>query len=370
MPGLRIGVNALYLLPGGVGGTEIYLRNLLASWQQMDLDHQFILYTNQETGAGLAGDHPRFETRVQALSAANRPARLIWEQSRLPIAVSRDRIDVLFNPGFTSPLLTPARTVTVFHDLQHKRHPEYFRWFDLPFWRLFLHQSAHASTHLLADSQATKTDLHRYYRLPDQRVTVVPLGVGEEFFAIGQRRSGVSTSDPYFLCPSTSHPHKNLPRLVRAFTRFAQHHANWRLTITGVRGFAHADLEATIKDSSVRDRIEWTGWLPRNELLRRYEEASVLVYPSTFEGFGLPVLEGLASALPTICSRIPVLEEIGGDSVRYFDPSSDDDLVSALTEVAENPSLRERLASDGPAHASQFRWERCAKETLKVLVGT
>ena len=160
---LRIGVNALYLIPGGVGGTEIYLRNLLAALGEIDSVNQYVVFTNRETGADLVPDRANFVHAPQGVNARFRPARILWEQLVLPFAVRRHRLDVLFNPGFTAPLLCGCPMVTVFHDLQHKRHPEYFRWFDLPFWNLFLWASARRSRGLIAVSGATRDDLERYY---------------------------------------------------------------------------------------------------------------------------------------------------------------------------------------------------------------
>ncbi|MCP5110439.1 MAG: glycosyltransferase family 4 protein, partial [bacterium] len=173
MAGIRIGVNALYLIPGGVGGTEIYLRSLLAALGEIDSTNEYILFTNRET----TDLGTRFRNVPQPVAAVNRPARLVWEQTGLPLAVARERIDVLLNPGFTAPALCPCPTVTVFHDLQHKRHPEHFRWFDLPFWRLTLFQAASTSDAIIAVSEATKQDFLRYYPVDASRVRVVHHGV-------------------------------------------------------------------------------------------------------------------------------------------------------------------------------------------------
>src|SRR4029077_11557812 len=132
----RIGVNALYLIPGGVGGTEIYLRELLKALAGIDSGpNQYYVFTNLETGREIVPAQSNFLLKPQAVHAANRPARILWEQIVLPLEVARFRLDVLFNPGFTAPYFALCPEVTVFHDLQHKRHPEHFRSYDLPFWR-------------------------------------------------------------------------------------------------------------------------------------------------------------------------------------------------------------------------------------------
>jgi glycosyltransferase involved in cell wall biosynthesis len=180
---VRIGVNALYLIPGGVGGTEIYLRELPAALAGVDRENRYLVFTNRETGSSLVPAAPNFEAAPQPVRAAFRPARILWEQTGLPLEAARRRLDVLLNPGFTAPVCCTCPSVTVFHDLQHKRHPEFFRWHDLPFWRLLLWAAAHCSRRIIAVSEATRRDLLRFYRLPPGKIDVVPHGVGQEFFA-------------------------------------------------------------------------------------------------------------------------------------------------------------------------------------------
>src|SRR5216684_7684575 len=315
---LRIGINALYLIPGGVGGTEIYLRNLLKSLASIDARNEYIVFTNRETYRDLVPEQHNFSHAPQPVRASFRPARILWEQLALPFAVRRHRLDVLFNPGFTAPLLCGRPMVTVFHDLQHKRHPEYFRWFDLPFWRFFLWASARRSRGLIAVSGATRDDLQRYYGVAAQ---VIHHGVEPQFFEIAERRQ----VKDYLLCASTSHPHKNLERLLRV-------HREVRglppLVITGVRGFAAAEVEKLAGDS-----VRITGWVPREELYELFRGARGFIYPSMFEGFGMPVLEAMAAGVPVACSAIPPLREVAADAALYFDPLDEDALAEGLARI-------------------------------------
>lgn len=362
---LRIGVNALYLIPGGVGGTEIYLRGLLAACQQRDHDtHEFVLFTNEETGETLVPAHERFITDVQPVRATNRPRRIVWEQSGLVRAVRRQRIDVLLNPGFTAPRWPGCPSVTVFHDLQHKRHPEHFRWFDLPFWQLLLWQSARHSDALIAVSEATRRDLQSFYQIAPERITVVPHGVEPEFFSVGSQRR----PEPYLLCVSTLHPHKNLERLLRAFALFKREHPGIQLVLAGMRGFRAAHLEKLAGELGLGGAVRFTGWIPREELYSLFQHASAFVYPSTFEGFGMPVLEALAAGVPTVCSDIPPLREVAGeDAALYFDPLDEHALAVALDRIVEDEALKQRLSTAGPPRARQFTWERAAALTIDVL---
>ncbi len=360
---LRIGVNALYLIPGGVGGTEIYLRNLLSALSEIDEPEEYFVFTNRETGLELGRGRANFHVVEQPVRAAFRPARIVWEQAVLPIAGAAHGIDVLLNPGFTAPLVCGCPQVTVFHDLQHKRHPENFRWFDLPFWRFLLFWSAQVSKVVIADSEATGRDLERFYRLPRQKIRVIPLGVESRFFEIAKARR----PELLLLSVSTLHPHKNLDRLLRAFAAFRQKRPEFRLVIAGLRGFESAELERLRGELALAGAVEFTGWIPREDLYSLYARAWGFLYPSTFEGFGLPVLEALAAGVPTACSHIEPLASIAGAAVLPFDPDSDDALLDAMNRLTLDESLRERLAAVGPERAAEFSWSTTARLTLEAL---
>jgi glycosyltransferase involved in cell wall biosynthesis len=358
---VRIGVNALYLIPKNVGGTEIYLRELLTALAAVDTVNDYYVFTNLETGADLTPKQANFHWRPQTVRARLRPCRILWEQVALPLEAARCRLDVLFNPGYTSPMLSPCASVTVFHDLQHKRHPEYFRWLDLPFWRFLLWASVRRSRTVIAVSEATRKDLHRFYQLPEKSVRVIHHGVDPAFFT--QRKVAAK---PYLLCVSTLHPHKNFERLISAF---ACAKSLEKLVIVGMRGFHARQIEDLIAKSGSRDRIELTGWVSRQRLIELYAGARAFVYPSTFEGFGMPVLEALASGIPTACADIPPLREVVSDAALLFDPLDETAMGAALTRIWSDEDLRVLLASAGPERARQFTWEHCANETLAALVG-
>jgi glycosyltransferase involved in cell wall biosynthesis len=343
-----------------VGGTEIYLRRLLAALAMIDRDNEYFVFTNRETDAGLVPCQPNFHWIPQAVRARFRPARILWEQIVLPVEASRHRLDVLLNPGFTTPILAPCACVTVFHDLQHKRHPEHFHWFDLPFWRILLWASAHRARRLIAVSQATRDDLVRIYRLPPDRISVVHHGVESPLFALDHTRT-----DAFVLCVSTLHPHKNLDRLIRAYARRKR---DWRLIITGMRGFFAEALDKLITELGVESSVELTGWISRDALLVLYSRAQAFVYPSTFEGFGMPVLEAMAAGIPVACSDIAPLREVAGDAALFFDPQDEDAISRALDCIVSDAPLRARLTQAGPDRAREFSWERAARETLDATL--
>ncbi|MBZ5618317.1 MAG: glycosyltransferase family 4 protein [Acidobacteriia bacterium] len=360
---LRIGVNALYMIPGGVGGTEIYLRGLLTAMAEIDRLNQYFVFTNQETGADLVPKAPNFSAAPQPVRAAFRPARILWEQTGLPLNAARRRLDVMLNPGFTAPILCGCPQVTAFHDLQHKRHPEYFRWFDLPFWEFFLFWSAHVSRLLLADSDATAADLLRYYRLPESKVRVAPLGVDPVFFDLARRRR----PERFLLAVSTLHPHKNLDGLLRAFAAFRRQRPEFRLVVCGMHGFFAGPLHGLRDSLGLGDAVDFPGWIPREDLHELYTKAWAFIYPSLFEGFGLPVLEALAASVPAACSAIEPLSSIAGTAALQFDPLDQNAMVEAMLRITGDEPLRQRLSEAGPRRAAHFSWRATAEATLAAM---
>jgi glycosyltransferase involved in cell wall biosynthesis len=341
---MRIGVNALYLIPGGVGGTEIYLRNLLRALAALDRTNEYFIITNRET-ADLTPSAPNFHTLPQPIAARIRPLRIAWEQAALPL----QRFDVLLNPGFTAPLFARCPQVTVFHDLQHVRHPEFFRWYDLPFWRFLLWGSVRRSQALIAVSEATRRDLMAHYGVD---ATVISHGVEPEIFAL--RRE----PERFILCVSTLHPHKGIDGLLRAFAGFHARHPEFRLVLAGMRGFHAAGIEAAAGEG-----VEITGWIPRAQLIDLYRRAWAFVYPSTFEGFGMPVAEAMAAGIPVACSAIEPLREVAGDAALFFPPGEPE-----LERIGFDDDLRVRLSAAGRDRAVRFSWSAAAEQTLAVLL--
>lgn len=367
---LRIGINALYLIPGGVGGTEIYLRSLLKALPEVDDRKEYFVYANAETGSDLVPSLPRFHFVQTGVKARVRTARILYEQVALPRLLRRDGIDVLLNAGFTCPLSFASRSVTVFYDLQHKRHPEFFRWFDRPFWNLLLGASAVRSRALVVISRATESDLIRYYPEAQNKTFVVPVGVDPEFFRIAERRERAAAGEPYLLTVSTLHPHKNLDRLMQAFAEFRRTRPEFRLVIAGLKGFATQALEERRRNLGLEDSVRFTGWIPREELYLLFERADACMAPSEFEGFGMPLSEALAAGIPSACSTIEPFEEIAGDAAVRFAPDSISEMVGAMKVITSDSGFRSRARVAGPARAHMFDWLTSAQLITDVLERT
>jgi glycosyltransferase involved in cell wall biosynthesis len=363
---LRIGINALFLIPGEVGGTEIYVRFLLDALARIDPANEYFVFFNRETGPDLLPPSLHFHAVPCAVRAKFRSARILFEQIRLPGLLARCGVDVLLNPGFTSPLAARCPQVTVFHDLQHKVHPEFFRRLDLPFWNFLLAGSASHSDRLIAVSANTASDLAQTFPRSADKIAAIPHGVDPEFFRIGQQRLGRSPQ-PFVLIVSTLHPHKNLERTLDAFRDFRIVHPEFRLVIAGLKGFATYSIQNRVRDLRLWPHVDVTGWIPRSRLYELFGNATAFLAPSLFEGFGLPLVEAMAAGLPVACSAIPPFRETAEGIARMFDPHSPDEIGAALEFVTCNNEFRARASIEGPRRARAFDWDACARATLAEL---
>ena len=196
------------------------------------------------------------------------------------------------------------------------------------------------------------------------------MNVEPEFHSIARERAaagGESGKKKLLLCVSTLHPHKNLERLVRAFQRFHARHPDYELVIAGLRGCFAERLEHAIELAGLTNAVRLTGWIPRNDLYDLYRRATAFIYPSLFEGFGMPVLEAIAAGIPLACADIPPLKEVAADCAIYFPPEDDELMLDALERVAFDGPERGRLTREGPARAVGFTWDLAARSTIDVF---
>ena len=373
---LRIGVNALYLIPGGVGGTEIYLRNLLEALARIDDRNRYFVFTSREAGREICPAAPNFEAVVSRIPARFRPARLIWEQTGLPIQTIKRRLDVLFSPGFTSPLVARGKRVTMIHDLQHKRQPENFGFLERAAWNCSVWQSVKSSDLLLTPSETSRNDVLAVYGVRDDKVRAVLHGVEPRFFHLGDnpaygaavlREAGVPECR-YLLAVSTIHPHKNFTRLLEAYGRLGAEGWPQHLVVAGLPGKSSKAVRRLLKGKDWASRVHLLGWQRREVILSLFNNAQALVFPSTFEGFGMPVLEAMASGLPVVCSDIPVLREIAGGAAQFFDPTSSSAIAEGLRSALRDTTYRAELIKRGRQRAAGFSWRRTAEQTLAAFL--
>jgi glycosyltransferase involved in cell wall biosynthesis len=367
---LRIGINLLFLLPGQVGGTEIYTRNLLNALARTDSANEYFIFHNAETESAITPAQANFTDCPQLVHATSRPARLIFEQTILVAEIVRRRLDVLLNFGLTAPLLCPTKMVTVFYDLQYKVHPENLSALELLVYKTLLPASARRSKRIVAMSEAARAQLDRFYPWSSSKIDVVPHGIEERFAQIALAREGTTATSDFILSVSTLDPHKNFDGLLRGFARYRRTHPDKRLVIVGIKGPETDRLANLRAELGLEGCVEFTGWIPRERLYELFERASAFVFASRFEGFGIPVLEAISAGVPTACSAIPSLLEIASGSARFFDPENVEEIAAALADVTDDNALRAKLVEAGKERSHAFGWADSAARLRDTLETT
>lgn len=373
---MRIGVNSVFLVPGRVGGSETYVIDTLRHAVPLRRDVEWVLFTNAENDGLLRerfGSEPNVSCEALGVRASGKLARMVGEQTALPLACRRRAVDVLWSPGYTAPLAGGFAQVVSVLDMQYCEFPADFSLLARLALRFIVPRVARRSRTVLTLSAFSRDQIVRYAHVPSERIRVVHLGVDAVFataMSEEEREARVSRyvpPDPYVLCVANTHPHKNVAALVQAFGRLTGG-AAVRLVLVGVEGRGEAAVQAAIRASASGARIVRLAGLSRLDLVALYQGARCFAFPSLYEGFGLPVLEALAARVPTIAVRCGPLAEIGGDAVRYTDGSAGD-LARALAEILAFPeAVRREWIARGARRAAEFTWARTARETLDCLL--
>lgn len=299
------------------------------------------------------------------------PTRLAWLQWELPSVLRDSNLDILHFPNYLAPLRCPLPYVVHFHDLSVFRYPHLQplrkRWI----FRVLLGRVARSAACVVTVSHAMAREITEYFRLPPDRVAAVWNGYDPVFGPVGReaqrevcRRYGLEP--PFFLFVGAIHPRKNLGTLLQAVDVLRRQGYPHRLVVVGPWGWQYHAVLRLWRRLSLEDRVRFLGYVPRSDLVALYNAATALVYPSLYEGFGLPVVEAMACGTPVAASRIPALQEVGGPAVYWVEPRDVSGWAEAMARLADDGDLRDDLRAAGWARASQFSWERTAAELVRL----
>ena len=376
----RVGLNALYLLPGRVGGSEVYALQLTRALARQRPDIKFVLFCGREAADALQQGPLAANVVIWRLpvAVANKPLRVGAELALLPVAARRAQVDLLHSLGTTSPLVAGVPSVVTILDLIYEHFPRTFPRLALLGLKGLVGPGARRADRVMAISGAVKDDVVERLGVPADRVDVVHLGFGMQRAPAPtpedelRRRLGLERAR-VVLCVSAALAHKNLDRLIRAFARLEPESADLRLVVAGHAGRETERLVAVAHEAGVADRLTLTGWISDPDLEGLYALAACCAYPSLHEGFGLPVLEAMARGVPIACSSASSLTEVAGDAAELFDPLDVAAIASALGRLLHDRDRAASLVDRGLARAASFTWERCADGVLasyeRVLTG-
>ncbi len=375
---MRIGINTLFLVPGDVGGTEVYLRKTLSAMAEVVKDDTLVLFTNWENDAllreELAG-YPFVEFYRLPCPAAIRPLRILVEQLWLPVAVIRKSVDVLWSPGYTAPAICNVPHAVTIHDLQYKSHPEDMTLSEKVVLDVLVRTACRYCEAIITISDFSKTEILRFDFANKEKVYALPLGVDTGFSVMlpgdetekVSKLAGMGIEKPYLLCVAHTYPHKNIDKLVEAFGIFSEQNSH-QLVLVGKARRGEASLLDSLKTIANSRKVIRLNSLSESDLKLLYQCADIFVLPSSYEGFGLPVLEAMMAGVPVVTSRMASLPELGGEWVEYVDTPSSQNLLSAISNVmALSKEQRAKRVARARERAKGFSWEKTGEMTFHVL---
>jgi glycosyltransferase involved in cell wall biosynthesis len=338
-------------LPGAMTGSEIHAACPAA-------------VSEQWKGKGLAG--------VVPCSAAGFPLGTVRRSAEMRAALRRIRPDIVHYPANFARWagrggVSAAKVVLTVHDLTFLRDPEWFTWPRAAYYRASIRPSVRLADLIIADSHATAGDLEKFLGVPRERCVVVPLGVGEELKPadageVKRARLKYGLPERFFLYLGTIEPRKNLPRLIEAFDRIAAT-TDFHLVIAGREGWKADATRRAHAEAAYGARIHFPGFVRAEEMAAVMTAATAFVWPSLWEGFGLPPLEAMACGVPVITSNTSSLPEVAGDAALLVNPDDAGAIATAMKRLAADGDLRARLRAGGLERARALTWRRTAELT-------
>ena len=346
-------------------GNEVYVRNLLANLALVGSDAEFIAYLSS------SGSNGCVPARVERRSIARNPfVRLGFDLCQ---SLRRDRPDLL-HVQYTAPLGCPVPVIVSVHDVSFLEHPEYFQPFRARQLRITVRRTVRAAAKVVTGSEFSRASIARAYGLEPAAIAVVPNAASPVFRPLDRKKAGhgvlsrFGISGPFLLAVGDLQPRKNQVGLIRAFASVVRRLPQFphSLVIAGKDTWFSAQVREAVHASGVADRVCFTGFVPDEDLLLLYNACELFVFPSLYEGFGLPLLEAMACGRAVACSNVSACPEVADAAAVFFDPCSTDDMARAMTDLVLDQELRARMERLGLSRAAHFSWRRTAEMMLEI----
>ncbi len=353
---MKIGIDT-QSLKGHLSGLGIYTSQIITALKRIDDSNEYVLLGEQRQIGQKTYD------------------RLIWENFGLRKESAKNKIDLLFTPAFAAPFLKgPWRSVAVIHDLIGKIFPENLSAASRFYWSQWLPHVNSKCDSIIADSQVTKDDILKFTKIDEKKVDVVYLAAPDRF-NLPRNKAQIDAvmhkfgiKPPYFFFVGNIEPRKNLIRTIKAFMHAQQSgKIDHMLILVGSRSWNYPQMDALLKESSFRDKVKILNYVDDEELLSLYNGADLFVFPSLYEGFGIPILEAMKCGVPVLTSRLSSIPEIAGDAAFYVDPYREEAIAEGMIELATNSKLRTELTDKGRRQASKFDWDSTARKTRDIF---
>jgi glycosyltransferase involved in cell wall biosynthesis len=365
-----VGIDA-HALGSGLGGNETYIRNVVRALAAVDSDGDYTLFLSPPLPGGpLAGAE---RTRRVVVRPHNPLVRI---PISFPLALARERIDVV-HVQYVAPPLCPARIVVSVHDLAYEHYPQFFSPAEAARFRALVPLTIRRAAGVLTLSEFSKRDIVQRYCVPPEKVVVAPCAADPMFrplhdaARLANVRERYGTGERFILCVGNLQPRKNLGTLIAAYVHLRRADATrHRLVLVGRKAWLYDDIFAVARASGYAGELVFTGYVPDADVAALYNAADLFVYPSLFEGFGLPPLEAMACGTPVVTANTSSFPEVVGDAALTVDPLDAEALAGAMAAALRDAGLRARLSARGLRQAARFSWEATARIIAASYTGT
>jgi glycosyltransferase involved in cell wall biosynthesis len=358
---MRIAIDARKLHDFGIG---TYIRNILAELARLDQSTEFIVLCRPGEQEFTSGLGPNFRAVVEPANPYS-----VGEQFRVPLSLARERVSLLHEPHYVLPALTRCPSVVTIHDCIHLMFPQHLpHRLAHPYARTSMWVATRKADRILTVSEASKRDILRFFDVPAHKITVVPNAIDERFLSpldeeqVDRVRQRYQLNHPFALYVGNIKPHKNVDRLIEAFGRArARGLEDLRLIIIGDELSKYPGLRQAVHRHRLDKHVRFFGFQPIGTLSVFYRLAQVFVFPSLYEGFGLPPLEAMACGTPVVTSNLSSMPEVTGGAALLVDPTDPDAIADGIVRASIEPALRAELIAKGLARARQFSWAESAR---------
>lgn len=373
---MRIAVNTRFLLPDKLEGLGLYTHEVCRRMVAANPEVEFhFLFDRKFDDRYLYGDN----VSGHSVSPPARHPLLwqVWYEWSMPRILKKIKADVFFSPdGFTSKAYRGKKALVI-HDLGFEHYPEHLPSKVSQFYRKNTPAYCLGADHIFAVSESTKQDVIKSYGVSAEKISVAYNGCRHGFAPMDETtiqsvRNEYTNGSPYFLFVGALHPRKNVSHLLASFDAFCDSYPSFQLVITGRKAWMNSDMEAVFKKMKHADKIVFTGYKDVDALQKLTASAFACLYPSLFEGFGVPMLEAMTSGVPVIASNVSVMPEIVGDAGILVDPTSIESTVEGMKELVEDETVRLQAIERGLERSKQFSWDDSAShifDTLSRLAG-
>lgn len=366
---MHIGLDAT-AIPKNRAGAGNYIFNLVRGLAEVDFDNRYTIFAKSDQISDFGVINPGME--FVPVDMSRRSVRLAWEQTGLPQAVRKRDLDLLHSPHYTMPVVKPSKSVVTFCDTTFQLYPEMHSRAKRVFFPAMMNWSAKHADRLIAISDSTRNDVIRLLGVAPDKIVSIPLAASAAFRTLTTElvqsvcEKYVVSRGRFIYYVGVLEPRKNVPLLIEAYARIQPILGDVPLLIAGKKGWMYEAIFERVAQLGLQDHIRFLGYVPQDELIALYNAAGVFVYPSNYEGFGLPVLEAMQCGAPVVTTTASSLPEVAGDAALLVPPQDVEALAEAIHRILTNTQLASDLSKRGLEQSKQFSWQRCALETIQV----